>query len=74
MANRSDASHATMRRMDRRLLCMGVANGWIQPENVAQIKKLMIEASKHARNVKNKRSTMLTNVDSANAEDESVTV
>ena len=60
--------------MDRRLLCMGVANGWIQPENVAQIKKLMIEASKHARNVKNKRSTMLTNVDSANAEDESVTV
>lgn len=60
-----------MRRGDRIILAMSVTRGYIQPGQAeSDVRKLMIEASVHASNVRSKASTMLSNVDKSTEPDE----
>lgn len=63
MANRSDFQSNFPRQL-KRLVAMGVVRGWIADSHESgNIKRILIGAHKHHRDVSNKRGTMPTNVD-----------
>lgn len=63
MANRSDFQ-SNFPRQFKRLVAMGVARGWIADSHErGDIKRILMSAHKHHRDVSNKRGTMPTNAD-----------
>lgn len=63
MANRSDFQ-SNFPRQFKRLVAMGKARGWIADSHEeGNIKRILMGAHKHHRDVSNKRGTMPTNAD-----------
>ena len=69
MANRSDKQSAVLPREYKRMLAGGATRGYIKPADERSVRMLMIDAHSTAKHVRNKRSTLLTNVDKAGEEE-----